>query len=70
MNIPSAIQATIPNQGRRMARSGGSDDAHAAYMFDDWIRAHPNGTQIEVRLDPRDSQNAELVDMKGLPALR
>jgi hypothetical protein len=53
-----------------MARSGGANSVRTNQEFDEWIRTHANGTQIEVRLDPADSQNAELVDMNGLPNLR
>lgn len=33
------------------------------------MRTHPTGTQVEVRLDPEDSQKAELVDMIGVTSL-
>ena len=56
-------------QGTRMARSGSANFTMAGWQMERWMRTHPTGTPVEVRLDPEDSQRAELVDMSDLTSL-
>src|SRR6266550_2454713 len=56
-------------QGSRMARTGGASYTTAGWEAERFKRTHPTGTPVDVRLDPEDSQRAELVDMTGLTSL-
>lgn len=67
--MPALAPVRRSNAGGLRARSGVTDNWPAIQKLDEWIRAHPNGTQIEVRLDPADSQNAELLLLAFVPVL-
>ena len=64
----AAILVNTP-QGSRIVRSGSGSYTTAGWELERWMRTHPTGTPVEVRLDPEDSQKAELVDMSGLSSL-